>query len=339
MLLCCMKTIKDVFLNFQQGLSEVYDSREIEAITLLVLEEITGMSRAKIKGFPEDEVDGEAVEKIQGILDELKIGRPVQYILGSTEFYGLNFLVNPATLIPRPETEELVEWVLSSVSSFESAVGRELSILDIGTGSGCIAISLKKNLPGADVMAIDISTDALDTARQNAVINDVTVNFIHDDILDTKFEIEHSKFEIIVSNPPYVTLEDKLQMHQNVTGFEPHSALFVPEHDPLIFYKAIADFAQKKLVPGGYLFFEINENFGKEILEVMADKGFTNIELRKDMSGRDRMVKASPPNPLKGELWNCVNPFMSVFCSPFRGLGDSIPRMKLNNSTLQILPV
>lgn len=296
MLLCCMKTIKDVFLAFQQGLSEVYDSREIESITALVLEEITGMSRAKIKGFPENEVDGEAVEKIQGILDELKTGRPVQYILGSTEFYGLNFLVNPATLIPRPETEELVEWVLSSLKS-EVESQKSISILDIGTGSGCIAISLKKNLPGAEVTAIDISTDALNTAAQNAVINEVKVNFIHDDILNTKFEIEHSKFEIIVSNPPYVTLADKLQMHQNVTGFEPHSALFVPEHDPLIFYKAIADFAQKKLVAGGYLFFEINENFGKETLEVMADKGFTNIELRKDMSGRDRMVKASPPTP------------------------------------------
>jgi release factor glutamine methyltransferase len=292
MLLCCMKTIKDVFLNFQQGLSEVYDSRETEAITLLVLEEITGISRAKIKAFPEDEVDGEAAEKIEAILEELKTGRPVQYILGNTEFYGLNFLVNPATLIPRPETEELVEWILSSVGSGKFAVGRALSILDIGTGSGCIAISLKKNLPGAEVTAIDISTDALNTATQNAVINEVKVGFVHDDILNSKSEIRNPKFDIIVSNPPYVTLEDKLQMHQNVTGFEPHSALFVPEHDPLIFYKAIADFAQEKLVPGGYLFFEINENLGKETLEVLADKGFTNIELRQDMSGRDRMVKA-----------------------------------------------
>jgi release factor glutamine methyltransferase len=291
MLLCCMKTIKDVFLEFQQGLTGVYDSRETEAITLLVLEEITGMSRAKLKAFPEDEVDGEAVEKIQGILEELKTGRPVQYILGSTEFYGLSFLVNPATLIPRPETEELVEWIIES-QKLKVESQKLISILDIGTGSGCIAISLKKNLPDADVTAIDISADALHTARQNAVINEVKVEFILDDILNTKFDIEHSKFEIIVSNPPYVTLQDKLLMHQNVTGFEPHSALFVPENDPLIFYKAIADYALEHLSPGGLLFFEINENFGKETVELLADKGFINIELRQDMSGRDRMVKA-----------------------------------------------
>lgn len=291
MLLCCMKTIKDVFLEFQQGLTGVYDSRETEAITLLVLEEITGMSRAKLKAFPEDEVDGEAVEKIQGILEELKTGRPVQYILGNTEFYGLIFLVNPATLIPRPETEELVEWIIES-QKLKVESQKLISILDIGTGSGCIAISLKKNLPDADVTAIDISADALHTARQNAVINEVKVEFILDDILNTRFDIEHSKFEIIVSNPPYVTLEDKLLMHQNVTGFEPHSALFVPENDPLIFYKAIANYALEHLSPNGMLFFEINENFGKETVELLADKGFIDIELRRDMSGRDRMVKA-----------------------------------------------
>jgi release factor glutamine methyltransferase len=292
MLLCCMKTIKDVFLSFQQGLGEVYDNREIEAITLLVLEEITDMSRAKIKAFPEDDVPGEAAEKIQGILEELKTGRPVQYILGNTEFYGLNFLVNPATLIPRPETEELVEWVLQS-QKLKVKSQMPFSILDIGTGSGCIAISLKKNLPDARVTAIDISPEALQTAKQNAVINDVEVKFIHDDILNTKFEIEHSKFEIIISNPPYVTLIDQAQMHQNVTGFEPHTALFVPENDPLIFYKAIADFAVEHLEDKGLLFFEINENFGKETVELLTCKGFTDIELRKDMSGRDRMVKAA----------------------------------------------
>jgi release factor glutamine methyltransferase len=291
MLLCCMKTIKDVFLSFQQGLGEVYDNREIEAITLLVLEEITDMSRAKIKAFPEDDVPGEAAEKIQSILEELKTGRPVQYILGNTEFYGLNFLVNPATLIPRPETEELVEWVLQS-QKLKVKSQKPFSILDIGTGSGCIAISLKKNLPDARVTAIDISPEALQTAKQNAVINDVEVKFIHDDILNTKFEIEHSKFEIIISNPPYVTLIDQAQMHQNVTGFEPHTALFVPENDPLIFYKAIADFAVEHLEDKGLLFFEINEKFGKETVELLTDKGFINIELRKDMSGRDRMVKA-----------------------------------------------
>jgi release factor glutamine methyltransferase len=307
MLLCCMKTIKDVFLEFQQGLTGIYDGRENEAIALLVLEEITGMSRAKIKAFPEDDVDGDAIEKIQSILEELKTGKPVQYILGSTEFYGLNFLVNPATLIPRPETEELVEWILSSVGSGRLAADSKLSILDIGTGSGCIAISLKKNLAGANITAIDISAEALHTARQNAVINEVKVEFIEEDILKlgkyesavslkeentSSLDIRHSMFDIIVSNPPYVTLDDKLLMHQNVTSFEPHSALFVPKDDPLIFYNAIASYALKHLAANGLLFLEINENFGKETVELLEYKGFTNIELRKDMSGRDRMAKA-----------------------------------------------
>jgi release factor glutamine methyltransferase len=307
MLLCCMKTIKDVFLEFQQDLAGVYDGRETEAITMLVLQEITGMSRAKIKAFPEDDVDGDAVVKIQSILEELKTGKPVQYILGSTEFYGLNFLVNPATLIPRPETEELVEWILSSVNSVQPAINKISSVLDIGTGSGCIAISLKKNLPAADVAAIDISIDALHTATQNAVINDVEVDFFEADILKagkpettaspkdksvSSFNLQHAIFDIIVSNPPYVTLADKLLMHQNVTGFEPHNALFVPEDNPLIFYKAIADYAIDHLTEGGLLFFEINESLGIETIEVLTNKNFINIELRQDLSGRDRMIKA-----------------------------------------------
>jgi release factor glutamine methyltransferase len=293
-----MKTIKDVFLSFQNALETLYDAQETGSIALMVLEELTGMSRARIKAFPEDDVPADAIEKLIAILEELKTGKPVQYILGTTEFYGLNFLVNPAVLIPRPETEELVEWVLRSVSSRQLAVDSEqsaLQILDIGTGSGCIAISLKKNLPGAKVTAIDISTDALQTAKQNAVINEVEVEFIEQDILQSeKLKVKSKKkFNIIVSNPPYVTLEDKLQMHQNVTGFEPHTALFVPEHDPLIFYKAIAGFAAEQLEDNGLLFFEINENYGKETVELLMCNGFTNIELRKDMSGRDRMIKAA----------------------------------------------
>jgi len=304
MLLCCMKTIKDVFLSFHQSLQAVYDSRETEAIALLVLEEITGMSRAKIKAFPENDVPAEAIEKLQYILDELKTGKPVQYILGSTGFYGLTFLVNPAVLIPRPETEELVEWVLSGLKS-EVESRKPLSILDIGTGSGCIAISLKKNLPHAQVSAVDISADALHTAKQNAVINDVDVEFILADILEvgksvstedgllpSTFNIQNSTFDIIISNPPYVTLEDKTLMHQNVTGFEPHTALFVPEHDPLIFYNSIADFSLVFIKKNGYLLFEINENFGEKTIALLQKKGYKNVKLRKDMSGRDRMIMA-----------------------------------------------
>jgi release factor glutamine methyltransferase len=291
MLLCCMKTVKDVLVTFQQGLETLYDARETGAITLMVLEELTGMSRAKVKAFPEEEITPDVLEKLTAILNELKTGKPVQYILGTAEFYGLTFLVNAATLIPRPETEELVEWVLEGQKL--KVESQKLSVLDIGTGSGCIAISLKKNLKYANVSAIDISANALATAKQNAIINEADVTFIEHDILSTDFlKIASLKPDIIVSNPPYVTLKDKTQMHVNVNNFEPHTALFVPENDPLIFYRVIADFATTQLNDKGLLFFEINENFGKQTVELLQDKGFTSIELRQDMSGRDRMVKA-----------------------------------------------
>ncbi len=165
-------------------------------------------------------------------------------------------------------------------------------ILDIGTGSGCIAISLKKNLPEFSVSAIDISVKALKTAKENAELNDVAVEFIKADILNLKSEIEIPKSEIIVSNPPYVTLHDKTQMHSNVTDFEPHTALFVPENDPLIFYRVIADFASIHLEKGGLLFFEINESYGEQIVELLTHKSFKNIELKKGIRGRDRMIEA-----------------------------------------------
>jgi release factor glutamine methyltransferase len=285
-----MKSVGDISNTFQQELSNLYEAKEITSICNIVLNEIAGFSSSKIKAFPEQAISDENLSTIESILNQLKTGKPIQYILGHTEFYGLPFKVNPSVLIPRPETEELVEWIISSVGSSQSAAG---SILDIGTGSGCIAISLKKNLPEFEVHAMDISPDALQTAKENAELNQVEINFIHDDILNPKFEIRNSKFEIIVSNPPYVTLEDKKQMHSNVTDFEPHTALFVPENDPLIFYKAIADFATENLEKGGLLFFEINENFAEQIVELLNDKLFTNIELRKDMSGKDRMAKAT----------------------------------------------
>ncbi len=286
MLLCCMKTINDVFAEYKKGLGAVYELNEIEAISLLTISEVCNLSKAKIKAFPETTIAAKVAEKLEDILVELKAGKPIQYILGTTEFYGLPFLVNPSVLIPRPETEELVEWAISLAGNEQKG-----NILDIGTGSGCIAISLKKNLPQFDVSAIDISAEAIKTAESNAVLNKVDVNFIQQDILKYA-EIELPNSSIIISNPPYVTLHDKTQMHTNVTDFEPHTALFVPKNDPLIFYKAIADFALLNLLPAGLLFFEINESYGEETVKILADKQFKNIELRKDMSGRDRMVKA-----------------------------------------------
>jgi release factor glutamine methyltransferase len=289
-----MDTVKHLFDTFKHTLNGIYDANEIEALTLLAVTEITGSAKSKIKAFPEQALTPQQSDTLAAMLSRLKTGEPLQYILGHTEFYGLPFKVNPSVLIPRPETEELVEWALDSSQLAVGNVQSAVSILDIGTGSGCIAISLKKNLPAATVTAIDISPAALQTAKENAKLNNVDINFIEADILNPKkFEIENPTFEIIISNPPYVTLADKKQMHTNVTDFEPHSALFVPESDPLIFYKAIADFATDNLTPGGLLFFEINENLGKETVDLLSNRGFVDIELRKDISGRDRMARGT----------------------------------------------
>jgi release factor glutamine methyltransferase len=286
-----MKTIKEVFAIFKHQLSDLYNAQETEALTLMILTEILHSSKATIKAFPEKELTMTQQEEANTILTQLKTGKPLQYALGYTEFYGLKFLVNPAVLIPRPETEELVQWALESWQLAVSSWQSPYAILDIGTGSGCIAISLKKNLPGVEVSAIDISADALQTARENAKINEVEVNFIQDDILNSRLKTQNLK--LIISNPPYVTLTDKKQMHTNVTDFEPHTALFVPEDDPLLFYKAIADFAVDNLANNGLLFFEINESLGKETVELLEIKGFKNVELRRDMGGKDRMIKAT----------------------------------------------
>jgi release factor glutamine methyltransferase len=260
---------------------------------MIVLSDVTGISPAKIKAFPETELLTTDAERVDSILGRLKTGEPVQYILGHTEFYGLPFKVNPSVLIPRPETEELVEWV---IEIWQLAVGgwqAPPAILDIGTGSGCIAVSLKKNLKNVQVSAIDISTEAIKTAKENAGLNEVDIYFIHADILNpTHLSLATNHYSLIISNPPYVTLDDKKQMHTNVTDFEPHTALFVPDDDPLIFYKAISDFASTHLVKGGLLFFEINEAYGEQTVELLNSKLFNNIELRKDMSGKYRMIKA-----------------------------------------------
>ncbi len=212
--------------------------------------------------------------------------------------------MNESVLIPRPETEELVEWVIQKVESLKLKVkGSEsktlhaprptLNILDIGTGSGCIAISLKKNLPDADITALDISSEALAIAQKNAVLNDVEVSFIEQDILTSHISHLTSPYSILVSNPPYITQTEKAQMHENVLANEPHLALFVSNEKPLIFYEVIADFAINNLKEKGLLFFEINEYLGKETVNMLLVKGFNSIELKKDMQGKDRMICCS----------------------------------------------
>jgi len=280
-----MKTVNDVFTGFKATLSTLYAADEIDATTSLILSELIQTNRAKLKAFPELDIPENISLQLAEILSRLETGEPVQYILGETEFYGFPFKVNPAVLIPRPETEELVQWVLETAKHTPVK-----TILDIGTGSGCIAIALKKHLPNVQVYAMDVSAAALNIAKQNAKLNDTDVHFIFDDILNPTEQLP--QFDIIVSNPPYVTLEDKEKMHTNVTDFEPHTALFVPQDDPLIFYRVITQFAAKRLNPFGHLFFEINESYGEQTIDLINSNRFINSELRKDLTGRDRMTRA-----------------------------------------------
>jgi release factor glutamine methyltransferase len=294
-----MKTIADALLIFDDSLKNIYPTDEITSIKYLVISNITGLSKAQLRAFTDRELNAEQWQRLEQIITELQTGKPVQYILGHTEFYGLTFKVNPSVLIPRPETEELVEWILLESPKSKVKSQKPFGILDIGTGSGCIPITLKKHLPDAYVSGLDISPEALNTARQNAGLNNVEVKFIEGDILNPNTAIlnqvksgELEKYDIIVSNPPYVTEREKGEMHNNVLGFEPHLALFVKDNDPLIFYNAIADFALRQLEKGGLLFFEINENLGKQTVELLTRKLFKNIELRQDIGGKDRMIKA-----------------------------------------------
>ncbi|AEW85788.1 N5-glutamine S-adenosyl-L-methionine-dependent methyltransferase [Flavobacterium columnare ATCC 49512] len=244
------------------------------------------MKRIDFALNPQLELDALQLLQWETVLDQLKQEKPIQYILGETDFFGMSFYTNEYTLIPRPETEELVDWIIQTVSTTKK--GEKVRILDIGTGTGCIAISLAKNIPMAEVYAIDVSLKALEVAKRNAKRNNVTIEFIHQDLLI--LESLETTFDIIVSNPPYVRNLEKLEIKKNVLDYEPHLALFVEDTDPLIFYKKIAQLALKSLSKKGCLFFEINQYLGKEMIELMEDFGFENINLHKDIYGNDRML-------------------------------------------------
>lgn len=224
---------------------------------------------------------------LHSVVHRLKRHEPIQYILGETEFFGLPFRLSPDVLIPRPETEELVDWVIRSGPAPGS------SVLDVGTGSGCIAVSLKQKLPAMHVFGCDISEKALQIARQNAEINRLPVTFFLMDILHPA--PDSGPFDLIVSNPPYVTRKEIQQMQQNVTDYEPHAALFVPDDDPLRFYRALLSFGQSHLHPGGRQFWEINEAFGMKCMELMTKSGYREVELKKDINGKDRMISGRYP--------------------------------------------
>ncbi|MCL4140592.1 UNVERIFIED_CONTAM: hypothetical protein GTU68_019375 [Idotea baltica] len=249
------------------------------------MEEKLSLQRIDTVLQPDFIITDDLLSTFKNIINRLQKEEPIQYILGNTAFYGLPFLVNENTLIPRPETEELVEWVLKEDE-------KSLKILDIGTGSGCIPISLAKNLKNASISAIDISTEALEVAKQNAALNNVAIHFIEMDILKTT-SLNVKNFDIIVSNPPYVRELEKVEIKNNVLQNEPHLALFVDDENPLLFYKKIADLAKQHLSKNGLLFFEINQYLGKETVEMLHQKGFQSLELKKDLFGNDRMIKAS----------------------------------------------
>ena len=288
-----LKTYRTTFLL---ELSTIYDAQEIESFFYLILECFHNKKRIDLALDPNMDMDAMQLLRWESVLSELKKEKPIQYILGETEFYGLPFLVNENTLIPRPETEELVEWIIKS-TKYEIQ-STKLRILDIGTGSGCIAISLAKNFPNAEVSAIDVSEKALATAKKNAEINKVEVDFINVDILKINDLVElptsnfqlPTQFDIIVSNPPYVRNLEKAEIKSNVLEYEPHLALFVEDTDALLFYRKIAQLAQQNLSENGKLFFEINQYLGKETVELLEDLGFKNIELKKDIYGNNRMI-------------------------------------------------
>ena len=289
----------DFKLHFKNSLSEIYPTTEIDSFFFLLMEEYLDLQRIDTVLKPDFKIDEENLSILKKALARLQNEEPIQYIIGKTEFYGLPFLVDENTLIPRPETEELVEWVLEEVGSWKFEAGSEklevgndksLSILDIGTGSGCIPISLAKNLSEVKISAIDVSVEALNIAKKNAALHKVAVNFLQVDILQT--EKLPQKFDIIISNPPYVRELEKVEIQNNVLQNEPHLALFVSDKNPLIFYDKIADLAKNHLTKNGLLFFEINQYLGKETCDLLEDKGFKNISLKKDLFGNDRMIKA-----------------------------------------------
>lgn len=274
---------KKQFLLF---LKDEFPETEIQSFFNLMVESYLGVTRLQLALNPDRILTSDEFQKLNSAMLRLKEHEPLQYILGETEFFGLKFKVDPNTLIPRPETEELVAWILEDIE--KSNTNSQLNILDIGTGSGCIAISLARNLTDASVSAIDVSAEALSVASENSLLNEVSVKLVQTNILQAESLPE--KFNIIVSNPPYVRELEKAEMHRNVLENEPDLALYVSDEDPLIFYKKITQLAFQNLPIGGSLYFEINQYLSRETEAIMKNEGFYT-SLRKDIFGNFRMIK------------------------------------------------
>jgi len=282
--------LKEILNVFHKELDTIYGNNEVDSFFNILIDYYLNLKRITLVMQPEYTISKEEEQPLFEALSRLKLEEPIQYIIGETEFFGLVFKVNQNTLIPRPETEELVLWIIEDYKDNLE----QIKILDIGTGTGCIPISLAKNLPKAKVKALDISTKALDVAKQNAELNAVEVDFIELNILETchtELDSASQKFDVIVSNPPYVRELEKAEMKGNVLKHEPELALFVDNTNPLIFYKAITEFATHNLKAGGTLYFEINQYLGTEMIQLLEDFNFKDIELKKDMFGNNRMIK------------------------------------------------
>lgn len=267
----------------ENELAEVYPFPEIRGFVRMILEKVCGLSYTEQVLHKDRELPEADKKSIELIVSRLKQNEPIQYIFGETEFRDLRLKVNPSVLIPRPETEELIDFIL------EKRISPKAKIIDIGTGSGCIALALKSALPEAEVYGLDVSEKALETAAGNAELNNLDVAFLRRDILNWEVDV-WEQYDVIVSNPPYVRNSEKQMMEKNVLEFEPTTALFVSDSDPLLFYRRISEFAQKFLQQNGHLFFEINEYLGNEMVDLLKQLGFSEIELRKDINGRNRML-------------------------------------------------
>jgi release factor glutamine methyltransferase len=291
-------TINEAMLRLQAELQTIYDSREAYNITSIVLEHLSGLKKGERLIQRDLQLSSEQLSKFQTYSSDLSTNMPVQYVLGEAWFYGYRYTVNDRVLIPRPETEELVQWIIDDRKDYP-----ESSLLDIGTGSGCIAITLQLKLNNARVSACDVSVPALEVASDNAEALDADVNFFQSDLL-ASIAGEPSEFgrkpnrllfapqDVIVSNPPYIPMRESESMSENVLHFEPLNALFVPDNDPLLFYRALAELADRNLNPEGAVYVEIHESMGMEVLSCFREKGFTDLVLQQDMQGKDRMVRA-----------------------------------------------
>ena len=278
--------VKDIRNYYCEQLCSIYDKDEANAMILILFEHYFKIDRVKMALEPQLRLSESEMLTFHFAVKDLLKNKPIQYVIGEAEFCDLKFKVNENVLIPRPETSELVHFIVNRQQSTDN---RQQSILDIGTGSGCIAISLAKQIPNSKVFALDISEKALEVAKENTINNEADITFIHDDILSLRNNIE-TKFDIIVSNPPYVRELEKAEMRDNVLKWEPHNALFVSDNNPLIFYRKILEFAKIHLKENGEVWFEINEYLGKEMTDLCNEMGFSQVKVFNDFRGKERFL-------------------------------------------------